>query len=350
MSSGRRTEFLFFATGLVFLAFGLLCTPENLLKLEIMENAIESPSELVRKGARLEIEGARAVAFTTAAVLFGLLPFWPRIEASARYRAFMDRRRVSLREHRLFRRRIRTPSFAVMMAAIALVFLYIALADKLLTPEQMLRVQMEDGIIEGTSALFLLCASVLSVRIALRLGRGRPEFYMHLFLGLLFFVMCGEEISWGQRYLGLQTPEFISAVNVQGEINFHNVYGYLFDHIFILGFLTWGVAVPLLDRFAPFFRQLFAAIGLPVPSAGLAVAMLVISMIQSVIVYKFIDPFTDPSLPVLRLPEPRELLSALAFFVLMMEVWVLVGLQAPADRQRAASEDGLGTPDSPRRS
>lgn len=32
-----------------------------------------------------------------------------------------------------------------------------------------------------------------------------------------------EEISWGQRMLGLSTPEALSRVNIQGELNLHNI-------------------------------------------------------------------------------------------------------------------------------
>ena len=345
MSSGKSTKIILLLCGMAFLAFGILCTPENLLKLEIMENALDSERELIRKGARLEIAGAQALGFLAAAGFFLLIPLWPRIKASARYRVFMERKRDSLRQHQLFRRRFLTPSLAVIAAAIGLIILWIVTADSFLVHEELRLFHREDGIFESVTALLLLCAAVISFRIALRLGRGRPEFYMHLFLGLLFFLMFGEEISWGQRLFGLATPEFLAAVNVQDELNFHNVYGYVFDHLFILGFFTWGVVIPLLDRFSSTFRQIFLAIGLPVPSAGLAVGMLAISLLQSVIVYRFIDP-----LPTLRLPEARELLSALAFLVLMLEVWILVVRRVPASAQDGPSETGLGAPDSARHS
>lgn len=344
MNGGKTAKMSLFAAGVLMLLIGVLCTPENLMRLEIMENSLNSPSELIRKGAQIEIAVARTFAFSMAAVLFLLTLFWSRIAASARYRAFMQRENARRRNRLMFY----MPSLVIMMAAIGLVFLYMLVADKILTPEQMLMVQREDGIIESLSALLLIFASALSFRIAIRLGRKGPEFYMHLFLGLLFFVMFGEEISWGQRYLGLQTPEFISAVNAQDEINLHNLFGYFFDHVFILGFFLWGVAVPLLDRFAPFFRQLFAVIGLPVPTAGLAAAMLVITLMQSVIVYRFLDPFAPP-FPWLRLPEPREMLSALAFLVLMLEVWVLVARRVPAQTPQDAPGGEPGIPARARR-
>jgi cytochrome b len=344
-SSAKRAQALIVASAAASFGLGLLCTPENLLRLEIMETSLNAENALIRDGARLEIAVARWVGFIVGAVLLLLAPFWPGIEDSARYRAFLDREREVLPEQQRLRHRFLTPSLAVMTAAIGAMLLWIATADTFLTFEQQRVVHREDGIFQTASALFLLCAAAISVRIALRVGPGRPDYYMHLFLGLLFFVMFGEEISWGQRYFGLVTPEFIAAVNAQGEINFHNMYGYFFDHLFILFFLLWGVAVSLLDRFSVFFRQVFSAIGLPVPSAGLAVAMLVISLMQSVIVYELIDP-----LPTLRLPEVRELLSALAFVVLMMECWVVVARQVPARPSESAAGAGGSTPSGDRRS
>ncbi len=337
MSGGRRTQLLIIVSAVVFLAFGVLCTPENLLRLEIMEGSLVSESELIRRGARLEIAVARALGFLAAASLLLLALFWPQIQISARYRALLDRSRDSLRDPHPLRHRFFTPSLAVMMATIGLMLLWIATADSFLTFEQQRVVHREDGVFQTVSALLLLCAAAISVWIALRVGRGRPEYYMHLFLGTLFFVMFGEEVSWGQRYFGLATPDFIAAVNAQGEINFHNMYGYFFDHLFILCFFLWGVGVPLLDRYSALFRQIFSAIGLPVPSPGLAVAMLVITLMQSVIVYKFIDP-----LPTLRLPEARELLSALAFVVLMLECKALVGRQRAVEVRQTTTRADLG--------
>lgn len=64
-------------------------------------------------------------------------------------------------------------------------------------------------------------------------------------IGLLF--VAGEEISWGQRILKIETPAWVDAQNRQGEINLHNsevlwpfVYvGYA--AIGIYGMITWIV-------------------------------------------------------------------------------------------------------------
>jgi len=46
-----------------------------------------------------------------------------------------------------------------------------------------------------------------------------------LFLGFgVFYIVCaGEEISWGQRVFGWETPESFADANEQGETNLHNL-------------------------------------------------------------------------------------------------------------------------------
>ena len=53
--------------------------------------------------------------------------------------------------------------------------------------------------------------------------------WIFLFVSL---ISLGEEISWGQRILNIQTPTFIADANNQSELNFHNL------HIFSGG-NTW---------------------------------------------------------------------------------------------------------------
>ena len=45
------------------------------------------------------------------------------------------------------------------------------------------------------------------------------------FLGLgFFYIICaGEEVSWGQRVFGWETPESFAEANEQGETNLHNL-------------------------------------------------------------------------------------------------------------------------------
>jgi hypothetical protein len=85
--------------------------------------------------------------------------------------------------------------------------------------------QVEDGAVEWTQfALVLLCA-VVAAGAALRFARaGQPlPAVLMLLLALGALGLAGEEISWGQRVLGVATPGELAAANHQAEMNLHNV-------------------------------------------------------------------------------------------------------------------------------
>ncbi|MFJ6375349.1 hypothetical protein ACIQH9_06435 [Pseudarthrobacter oxydans] len=85
----------------------------------------------------------------------------------------------------------------------------------------------EDSLIEWLQVLCLLGACIFLPLITLRLLRagrlGIALLYGVVTLGVWF--LTGEEISWGQRIFGWDTPEDLDAVNRQGETNLHNLRG-----------------------------------------------------------------------------------------------------------------------------
>lgn len=76
----------------------------------------------------------------------------------------------------------------------------------------------EDQLFENLTALFFLGAAYFFAKSFLA---GRNAWF--LLLAIVFFVGSGEEISWGQRIFGFQTPEAISRINVQHEFSLHNI-------------------------------------------------------------------------------------------------------------------------------
>ena len=76
----------------------------------------------------------------------------------------------------------------------------------------------EDGFFEWLTAIFFLVASILCFIIY-----RRTKNLFVLGLALLFFMGMGEEISWGQRIIGFDTPKSLEKVNGQGEFNIHNI-------------------------------------------------------------------------------------------------------------------------------
>lgn len=85
----------------------------------------------------------------------------------------------------------------------------------------------EDRFAENLQVGFYALTLVLSLVITRRLWKtgqkGTAFLYFGLILGLVF--MIGEELSWGQRMLGVETPESLKAINKQQETNLHNIYG-----------------------------------------------------------------------------------------------------------------------------
>ena len=141
----------------------------------------------------------------------------------------------------------------------------------------------EDGFFEYLTAVLFFLASILFLVVALK---KRNLWFAGLFL--LLFVGAGEEISWGQRLLGIETPQELKKVNVQGEITLHNLELFNrenFDKSVKTGwqkFLTintvyrvfimiYGVIIPVFALFSPFILSLFQRIKIPIIHAWIGI-------------------------------------------------------------------------------
>jgi hypothetical protein len=84
----------------------------------------------------------------------------------------------------------------------------------------------EDRPIEILTVAFFVAAAVTALRLALAL-RARPDQrWARWFYGcfaLLLFLVSMEEISWGQRIIGFDTPPALREINGQGETTLHNI-------------------------------------------------------------------------------------------------------------------------------
>jgi hypothetical protein len=146
-------------------------------------------------------------------------------------------------------------------AALLIVAIFCTLLIKGSTFDSLIQ---EDGFIEWLGTLGFLAASGLFFAAWRRARHGShpPVARLSLLgLALLFFLFGGEEISWGQRLLGISTPESVAASNVQDETNLHNL-GFLQNtlgvaELFQLFWWSFGVAIPVIAALWPRARSFF---------------------------------------------------------------------------------------------
>ena len=141
----------------------------------------------------------------------------------------------------------------------------------------------EDGFFEYLTAFLFFLASILMMIVSVK---KKNWWFAGLFI--LLFVGAGEEISWGQRLIGIETPDELKKVNVQGEINLHNIELFNrenFDKSVKTGwekFLTvntiyrtfimaYGVVIPFLTLFFPIVKGLLQRMRIPVIHAQIGI-------------------------------------------------------------------------------
>jgi hypothetical protein len=118
----------------------------------------------------------------------------------------------------------------------------------------------KEALLEDLSFVLYLLSAAACAGAALRI-RTQTAVARHRLLGLFylmcaaaFFIVAGEEISWGQRMLGIETPEALVELNYQQETNVHNflpksaldAMTRLVAAVFLIGvFVMWGLAAML---------------------------------------------------------------------------------------------------------
>ena len=111
-------------------------------------------------------------------------------------------------------------------------------------------IESESGLIENATAILLIPATIFAVGIGLRLFQRMGPMYPMWFFGvaLICFGFAGEEVSWGQHWLGWESPEYFVENNRQGETNFHNLnihFGRVVKSILTLAIIIGGLIMPL---------------------------------------------------------------------------------------------------------
>lgn len=151
----------------------------------------------------------------------------------------------------------------------------------------------EDGFIEWMTVLPLLLAAVLCFHRANILKPFRGAFFSFclVMMGFVFIFGALEEVSYAQRLIGFQTPEWFLKYNTQGEFNFHNLrFGGFKVNRYIFGTFL-GILVVFYFLIMPFLyvkegkiKRLVDKFAVPVPKLFHIAAYLLLA-----VCVKFID-------------------------------------------------------------
>jgi len=171
--------------------------------------------------------------------------------------------------------------YLVLMIYIPLVYIVLAMGNKMIAfavPEDHFFEIIGASSLFITSLLFLYGFRV--VRKALdKTWVSLIKQLVYLGLALLFFFGAGEEISWGQRIFGFKTPESLTQVNKQDELNLHNLSvlenSKLFtaDRLFDAFWFLFAVFTPAVALLLPAFKR-FAGKFIPIVYWGIGLLFL----------------------------------------------------------------------------
>ncbi len=133
----------------------------------------------------------------------------------------------------------------------------------------------EDGLVEWLTFVVLMIMSAFSFGMSFEFSRSGAEGRakkVWLFLGFLFLFGAMEEISWGQRILGIESPEWFLKHNRQFETNLHNlvIYGVnlnkaVFGSFLGIVVLIYMLATPILYRLNRSFKNFINRWTIPIP-------------------------------------------------------------------------------------
>ena len=148
---------------------------------------------------------------------------------------------------------------------------------------------------------------------------------------LAAFFVGMEEVSWGQRIVGIPTPELLEAYNYQGELTLHNIW---FPRHVVVGSVVvlFGVAVPPLARRWAALGSLLQRLAVPLPRPHLRPVFVVAGALLAYAAY-------SPSY--LKIDEVGEFALGVAVLLLGLELAMKAGTGRPPGA-RATLASGAG--------
>ena len=201
----------------------------------------------------------------------------------------------------------------------------------------------EDSLVESTTAvlLFLTGLVLFAVVVMERRGGGAAIRWPYLLGALAFVWAAGEEINWGQRIFGFESPSFLLNINSSGQLNLHRID--LFDRVIAndTSLFVGAVLFLIVVTMAAFFARESSFFGVPLPSMLLILCLLLgVGGIPHVIIGEF------PLTVFLRHHLLLMLLAVYAFFSKERQLFVLSSLFliAVVLHQSVLYEFGLNAP------
>ncbi|HWJ25522.1 MAG TPA: hypothetical protein VNS32_03210 [Flavisolibacter sp.] len=150
----------------------------------------------------------------------------------------------------------------------------------------------EDGTVEWLTVVGLMLGCIVSFSRFFKLLRRRNWWFLTVtfMLGLLLFFASGEEISWGQRILGIKSPEFFQKNNAQHETNIHNL---IVDHVklnkLIFSFMLsiamgiYLLLIPILFEKSKKIKAFINYSGVPVPRLYQVIAFVALILLTTLL-------------------------------------------------------------------
>ena len=86
----------------------------------------------------------------------------------------------------------------------------------------------ENRPVELATFVFLLAAGLISLYLVVVARRRGGSLLTQLFyaaFGIALILVSGEEVAWGQYWLGFEPPALLAELNVKGEATVHNIEG-----------------------------------------------------------------------------------------------------------------------------
>lgn len=178
----------------------------------------------------------------------------------------------------------------------------------------------EDSLVEWSQFALIAASSLISLKLSLFLKKNNTILaiiFLVLAIGLL--VVAGEEISWGQRILEIQTPQQLAQRNLQEEITIHNIdvfFGLVYRGYMVIGLLgssLWMIKNSLNKRL---FAPLNQIVDIFIPDWYLFIYFLIVFIYNFDRIY--ISRYVGESLS----EEPMELILMLAIFIFFFDKYV----------------------------